>query len=95
MNEIITSKGALKYRLPNIAEGYDYLCLIDEVSTAKDIFRIKHLIINKMGPLIRYKELGYSSYEEVLEDKENMRNVLSEISDNIFNDILELLAKKN
>lgn len=95
MNEIITSKGVLKYRLPNIAEGYDYLCMVDEVSTSKDIFRIKSLIINRMGNLIEFKELGYSSYSEVLEDKEVMRHVLSEISEKIFDDILELIAKKN
>jgi hypothetical protein len=95
MKEIKTNKGVLKYRLPNIAEGYDYLCLVDQVSTAQDIFRIRGVIINKMGDLINYKELGYSNYDEVLNDKENMRDILASISKEVFDDVIELISKKN
>lgn len=92
--EVSTNKGALKYRLPNIAEGYEYLSLVDTVQTPSDVFRIKSKIIAKMGDLVSYKELGYSDYQEVLNDKENMREPLSEVSKAIFDDIMELLTKK-
>lgn len=90
-----TKMGALKYRLPNIAEGYDYLTLVDQVASAEDVFRIKGKIIHKMGDLLDYKALGYADYNEVLNDKENMRVPLSEISKEIFDDIVELIAKKD
>lgn len=92
--EIVTNKGVLKYRLPDISEGYDYLSLVDVITTSADVFIIKSKIIKKMGDLLEFKELGYETYQEVLNDKENMRDALSEISKNIFDDILELLGKK-
>ena len=94
MKEVVTPKGALKYRLPDISEGYDYLCMVDQVFTNEDVFRIKSKIIKRMGELIDFKSLGYESYQEVLNDKENMRDALSEISKDVFDDITELLGKK-
>jgi RecJ-like exonuclease len=92
--EIKTNKGVLKYRLPDISEGYDYLSLVDVINTSSDVFIIKSKIIKKMGELLEFKELGYETYQDVLNDKENMREALSEISKNIFDDIIELLGKK-
>lgn len=92
--QINTPKGDLKYRLPDISEGYDYLCYVDTLQKSSDIFRIKAKIIRNMGELIEFKELGYDNYQEVLDDKENMRDALSEISKAVFDDICELLGKK-
>jgi hypothetical protein len=47
-----------------------------------------------MGDLLSYKDLGYKDYAEVLNDKDVMREPLTDISKEIFDDILELLAKK-
>lgn len=94
MKEIITNKGVLKYRLPDISEGYEFLSYVDSVSNAADVFKIKGRIIKAMGFLIEFKELGYETYSEVLNDKENMRDALAEISKEIFDDIIELLGKK-
>ena len=92
--QIETPKGALKYRLPDISEGYEFLCYVDSVKTASDVFRVKSKIIKNMEPMVEFKSLGYENYQDVLNDKENMRDALSEISKAIFDDILELLTKK-
>lgn len=94
MKEIVTPKGVLKYRLPDISEGYTFLSYIDSIKNAAEVFIIKGRIIKNMGNFISYSELGYLSYDEVLNDKENMRDALSEISKDIFDDIIELLGKK-
>jgi hypothetical protein len=92
--KVNTPKGDLKYRLPDISEGYEYLCFVETIQTSSDVFKIKAKIIKHMSELIEFKELGYDNYQEVLNDKENMRDALSEISKAIFDDILELLGKK-
>ena len=92
--KVVTPKGDLEYRLPDIAEGYEFLCYVDSVASSSDVFRIKAKIIKNMGELLDYKKLGYLTYDEVMNDKENMRDALSEISKNIFDDIVELLGKK-
>ena len=90
-----TKKGVLKYRMPDIGEGYAYLAMVEAITTNADVFRIKSKIIKQMGELIDFKELGYENYQEVLNDKENMRHAIGEIGNEIFNDILELIGKKD
>ena len=94
MFKVTTPKGDLEYRLPDISEGYEFLCYVESVEKSTDVFKIKSKIIKNMGDLIEFKKLGYENYQEVLNDKENMRDALSEISKAIFDDILELLGKK-
>lgn len=90
-----TNKGVLKYRLPNIAEGYEYLALIENVNTNSDLFRIKGQFILKMSDLLEWKELGYETYDDVLNDKANMKLALSEIAGEIFQDITGSFEKKS
>ena len=90
-----TNKGVLKYRLPNIAEGYEYLALIDTVKKNSDLFKIKAQFIMKMSDLLDWKSLGYTSYDEVLNDKVNMKTVLTDIASEIFNDITGTFEKKS
>lgn len=94
MLKVTTPKGDLEYRLPDISEGYEFLCYVETIQTSSDVFKIKAKIIKNMGDFLSYDKLGYTSYSEVLNDKENMRDALSEISKAIFDDILELLGKK-
>lgn len=93
--EKVTPKGVLKYRLPNIAEGYEFLSLCERIKTGADLLRIKGKFISIMSPLVDYKSLGYSSYLEMLEDKDNMYSALDEIASEIYEDILAVLGKKN
>lgn len=95
MKEIVTPKGTLKYRMPDIGEGWIFLSLFDSVRTAQEVFRIRGQIINHMGDLIDYSSLGYTSYKELLNDKINMNDALVKIAKEIFDDVLELLEKKN
>ena len=92
--KVNTPKGDLEYRLPDISEGYEFLCYVETLQTSSDVFKIKAKIIKNMADLVDFKKLGYIDYQEVLNDKENMRDALSEISKAIFDDILELLGKK-
>lgn len=94
MLKVTTPKGDLEYRLPDISEGYEFLCYVESIQKSSDVFKIKAKIIKNMGELIAYDKLGYANYDEVLNDKENMRDALSEISKAIFDDIIELLGKK-
>jgi hypothetical protein len=90
-----TAKGQLKYRLPNVAEGYDFLSAIEKIENAQDAFKIKGKFISKLENLVDHKSLGYASFEELLEDDENNFVVLGQIADEIFIAITKALGKKN
>lgn len=96
---IKTKKGDLAYRLPDIAEGYAYLALIEAMDGSGDIFRARGKIIKMMGegdePLLDFKALGYENYQQVLDDKENMREPLTAIAKEIFEDAMDLVRKKD
>jgi hypothetical protein len=81
--------------MPNIAEGYEFLSMIDSIKTSGDFFRIKGKFIAGMSQLLDYSTLGYASYDELLNDKDNMMHPLTQISQEIFDDISGALAKKN
>lgn len=95
LKEKQTAKGVLKYRMPNIAEGYYYLSLCDQVKTGADILRIRGKFIENMSSLLDISSLGFKDYNEALEDKDNMYVPLSEIAQEIYDDIVGTLAKKN
>lgn len=90
-----TKKGDLEYRLPDISEGYEYLALVERLDEPGDMYRARGKIIGRMGDLIEFKALGYNSYEEVLGDKENMREPLTVIAKEIFEDAMDLIRKKD
>ncbi len=89
-----TDKGVLKYRLPNVVEGYEFLSLIESVNNASGFFKVKAKFIANLGPLLDFSGLGYKDYNDLLNDKATMRRPLSEISQEIFDDITEAIAKK-
>lgn len=89
-----TDKGVLKYRMPNIHEGYSFLSLVERIETAQDLWKVKAKFIESMSSLIDYKSIGYSSYEDFLFDKENNAEICSEICDEVFNDVTSIIKKK-
>ena len=89
-----TEKGVLKYRMPNIVEGYEFLSMIEAVNGSSGFFKAKARFIENLYPLLDYKHLGYADYSEVLDDKSTMLHPLSEISQEVFDDITGALAKK-
>lgn len=93
--EKTTNKGVLKYRMPNIAEGYAFLALVDRMQSVGDMIAVKGKFLMQMSHLLDYSALGYSSYEEVLNDKENMTLPLAEIVTELFADITGAFEKKN
>lgn len=92
--EIETPKGILKYRFPNCAEGYDFLAAIEKIGCAQDVFRIKGSFARMMGPMIDYSSMGYASYDEFLEDRENNMVHMAQIADDVFVEITKTLGKK-
>lgn len=95
MKEIQTSRGVLKYRMPDISEGHALLAHFDKIETGSDILKIMSRIMKDMGDLVEYKPLGYTSYKEVLCDKDNMAKPISEIAKEIYDDVMDMLIKKN
>lgn len=94
--EKTTPKGVLKYRMPNIAEGYFYLSAITsiKINTMGDAFTIKGTFIPQMKELIDFSGLGYESYDDFLEDLENNFIPTKEIADEIFIAVTSVLGKK-
>jgi hypothetical protein len=84
----------LKYRLPNIEEGFYFLALIERIENYTDIFRIKGKMLGQMAEMICYKDLGYESFKEFLEDKENNLHAAQEIAEEVYEDIVGALKKK-
>jgi hypothetical protein len=89
-----TDKGVLKYRMPNVVEGYEFLSMIEAVSDSAGFFKAKARFIANLGPLLDFSACGYSNYSELLDDKKAMMHPLSEISQELFDDITEALQKK-
>lgn len=89
-----TPKGILKYRMPNIAEGYFYLSLVDRLKASNDVIKTKGLFLQEMGNLIDWASVGYESYSDLLFDKENMTLPVSEIVNELFDDVVGAFRKK-
>lgn len=89
-----TEKGILKYRMPNVVEGYEFLSMIESVNGASGFFKAKAKFIANLSPLLDYSAFEYKSFDELLNDKETMFKPLSEISQEVFDDITGVLAKK-
>lgn len=92
---IETPKGVLKYRLPNIPEGFVFLSLIDKITNYKDALIMKGKFAEHMDKVIDWAGLGYPTYTDFLKDKENNYKAVSKIADEIYVDLGDTLGKKN
>jgi hypothetical protein len=81
--------------MPNIQEGYSFLSLVEKVENAQDLWKIKSKFLNIMGDLIDFKSLGYASYEDFLNDKDNNSEACADISEEVFVDVTSLIKKKS
>jgi hypothetical protein len=95
MKEIKTSKGILKYRMPNLLEAYDLLeesGVNDKVSNLK----LKRNIIKAMGELVDCSEIECQpSYNDLLNDIDEMAKPLSDIADEVILKAFGAFKKKN
>lgn len=95
MKEIKTSKGVLKYRMPNLLEAYDLLeesGVNDKVSNLK----LKRNIIKAMGELVDCSGIeGQPTYSDLLNDIEDMAKPLSDIADEVILKAFGAFKKKN
>lgn len=90
-----TDKGVLKYRMPDIEEGFYFLSSIEKISNAQDVFKIKGAFISLMKDMVQFKELGYDTYKEFLSDRENNAQAMSDIVKEVFDVITRELGKKD
>lgn len=94
MKEIQTSRGVLKYRMPNILEAYDILEASGITTGSSSTIMLKRNIIASMGVLLDFKELGFSSYEELLNDTDEMLESVSTIADEVILKTFDAFKKK-
>ena len=96
MKEIITSKGILKYRMPNIIEVYKIISESGIYKGELDDLTLRMNVIGSMKSLIDFSGVeGVKTYDELLLDIEDMLFPLSEIADSIISKTVEVLKKKN
>ncbi len=93
--EKITSKGILKYRMPNVLEVYDLLDSSGVNSGVVETLKIKRNVIASMESLLDYSSIdGVKSYQDILNDPEEMILPLGEIADEVIAKIFEVFKKK-
>jgi len=91
-----TDKGVLKYRMPNILESYDILECSGITEGKPSQLKMKRNIIASMGYLIDFSEIeGVSSYDDILNDTENMIIPLGEIADEVIVRAFSAFKKKS
>lgn len=91
-----TSKGVLKYRMPNILESYDILECSGVTEGKPSQLKMKRNIIASMGYLLDFSEVeGMSSYDDLLNDTEEMIIPLGEIADEIIIKAFSAFKKKS
>lgn len=96
MNEIVTSKGVLKYRNPTVLENMHLLKSAREFFKENDPIGAKVAIMEKISPLLDYSGLdGISNFDELNQHGDEMTMPLSEIADVILNKVAGAFAKKN
>jgi len=94
--EIKTTKGVLKYRLPNILEAYDILEASGINRGNVNALKLKRNIISSLGVLVDYSLIeGVHSYEDLLNDVDDMLLPLGEIADEIIVKIFDIFKKKD
>ena len=93
--EIETSKGVLKYRMPNILEAYDLLDT-SGIQLGVSTLKLKRNIIDSMGPMIDYSGIeGVDSYQNLLTMVDDMVMPLGAIADEIIMKTFDAFKKKN
>ena len=91
-----TDKGVLKYRMPNILESYDILECSGITEGKPSQLKMKRNIIASMGYLIDFSEIKeVSSYDDLLNDTENMIVPLGEIADEVIVKAFSAFKKKS
>lgn len=94
--EIKTEKGVLKYRMPNILESYDILECSGVTEGKPSQLKMKRNIIASMGHLLDFSAIEeFKSYEDVLNDTENMIVPLGEIADLVIIKAFSAFKKKS
>lgn len=90
-----TERGVLRYRMPNILESYDILEASGITEGKPSQLKLKRNIIAGMEFLIDCSGIeGSPSYQDLLNDSENMIVPLGEIADEIIIKAFSAFKKK-
>jgi hypothetical protein len=94
--EKITSKGVLKYRMPNILEVYTLLDESGVNNGVSETLKIKRNVIQNMGCLIDISGIdGVSSYDELLNYPDELIIPLSDIANEVIDKVFDVFKKKD
>ena len=95
MKEKETSKGVLKYRMPNVPECFDILAaLTDEIGKPVAPMVAKKKIMEISVEMLDETSVGYESKQDMINDPENMLMPISEIADEFYKFASSALEKK-
>ncbi|GEM_PF-4521638 len=90
-----TSKGVLKYRMPNILEAYDILDDSGFSSGVTSPLKLKRNIVKILSPLVDIESIeGANNYEDLLSMLDEMSIPLSEIADEVMTKAFGAFRKK-
>lgn len=89
-----TEKGVLKYRYPSIVEGFEFLSCVERITSLQDAYKVKGNFVSKMQNMIDFASIGYESWEDFLDDRDNNFSAVAEIADEVFIEVMKALRKK-
>ena len=95
-SEKTTSKGVLKYRMPNILEAYDILDASGVSGSHKvSPVTLKRNVIQSMQPIVDFSAIeGASKYEDLFDMVDDMIAPLGEIADEVIIKTFDAFKKK-
>jgi len=91
-----TSKGVLKYRMPNILEVYDLLEDSGFATGEKSPLKLKRNIIKLLEPFLDMSGIeGAEKFDDLISMVDDMAIPLSEIADEVMGKSFSAFKKKN
>lgn len=93
--EVVTSKGILKCRKPNVLEVYDYLESVGSLKEENPI-KLQGMMIKAIKPYLDTSGLSENlSFEDMVNDPDNFFKPLVKVSDELYSMVIGVLSKKD
>jgi hypothetical protein len=93
--EVVTAKGLLKCRKPNVLEVYDYLESVGSLKEENPI-KLQGMMIKAIRPYLDISGLeGVASFDDLINDPDNFFKPLVNISDDLYFMVIGVLSKKD
>ena len=94
MFEVQTEKGLLKCRKPNVLEIYDYLEAVGSLQEESAI-KLRGMMIRAVKPYLLLDGLSEPlSFDDLVNDPDTFFSPLVKVSDDLYQAVIGVLAKK-